>query len=82
MSALSFSSQPYGYGAHVKKSQSSGELLPGAHVKVKGGFLSEPVFGEKSITKHVGRMPPPSPLNLHPSYAAKARIIPAQTSPK
>ena len=69
MSQLSFSSQPYGYGAIVKKSQSSGELLPGALVKVKGGFLSEPVFGEKSITKHVGRMPPPSPLirsqNLH-----------------
>jgi hypothetical protein len=66
------------------------ELLPGAVVKGPANFTSAPALG--SVVKgghtdangtpiHLGRMPPPSPLNLHPSNAAKACILHAQTSP-
>ncbi len=80
----------YSFGS-VRKgpSTSRDELLPGAVVKGPAKFMSAPALGSvvKAYTDengkpiHLGRMPPPSPLNLHPSNAAKACIVYTQTSP-
>ncbi len=95
MSALSFSPQPqakaYSFGS-VRKGAPDwrDQLFPGAVVKGPANFMSVPGLGsvvkggytdENGTPIHLGRMPPPSPLNLHPSNAAKACIVHNQTSP-
>ncbi len=89
MSALSY---PSAIGSVYKGAPNYNEAyLPGAVVKGPAFALSKPALGsvvkgfymtkdDNGIPK-LGRMPPPSHLNLHPSNAAKACIVHTQTSP-
>jgi hypothetical protein len=96
MSALSFPSQPqaraYAFGSVYKGAPNYNEaILPGAVVKGPAFALSAPALGSvvkgRYLTKDdngipmLGRMPPPSPLNLHPLKRSQSLHRPCPNLP-